>query len=123
MQSMQPPRLSRVVSLERSIPPVLRPLVRAYVLGYASSTVPRLLALLLAHLSRRRKSRSKKKQDGLLSSAGSVLLKGLDPQRFPTFCAALIGGSTLLEARDYIYLSHLDDKSIGILYISKANRN
>lgn len=111
MQSMQSPRRSRVVSLERSIPPVLRPLVRAYVLGYASSTVPRLLALLLAHLTRRRKSQSQKKQDGLLASAGSILLKGLDPQRFPAFCAVLIGGSTLLEARDDIPLRpDLDDK-------------
>ena len=101
MRTIQPPRVSRVVSLEASIPPVLRPLVRAYVLGYASSTVPRLLALLLTHLTRKRKNGNKKKQDGLLSSAGLILYKGLDFQRFPTFCAALIGGSTLLEARDH----------------------
>ncbi|KIN02495.1 hypothetical protein OIDMADRAFT_102648 [Oidiodendron maius Zn] len=88
------------MSLERSIPPVLRPLVRAYVLGYASSTIPRLLSLLLTHLIRKRKNNDKKKPNSLLSSAGSILLKGLDPQRFPTFCAALIGGSTLIEARD-----------------------
>ena len=88
------------MSLEASIPPVLRPLVRAYVLGYASSTIPRLLALLLTHLTQKRNNRKKKRQDGLLSSAGSILRTGLDIQRFPTFCATLIGGSTLLEARD-----------------------
>lgn len=91
------------MSLERSIPPVLRPLVRAYVLGYASSTVPRLLSLLLTHLTRKRKHDKEKKRKGLFSSAGVILRTGLDFQRFPTFCAALIGGSTLLEARDNIY--------------------
>ena len=100
MQATKPSRTSQGMSLERSIPPVLRPLVRAYVLGYASSTIPRLLSLLLTHLIRKRKNNDKKKPNSLLSSAGSILLKGLDPQRFPTFCAALIGGSTLLEARD-----------------------
>ena len=104
MQAIKAPRASQGASLESSIPPILRPLVRAYVLGYASSTIPRLLSLLLTHLIRKKKNNDKKKQSNLLSSAGSILLKGLDPQRFPTFCAALIGGSTLLEARDSAFL-------------------
>lgn len=97
---LQGPRPSQLMALERSIPPVLRPLVRAYVLGYASSTVPRLLALLVLQLNRKRKTAAGKPHLGFTSSAAVILRKGLELQRFPAFCAALIGGSTLLEARD-----------------------
>jgi hypothetical protein len=100
MQAIQPSRASPLVSLGRTIPPVLRPAVRAYILGYASSTVPRLLSLLLIHLSRKRKTINKQSQIRLLPSITLILQKGLEFQRFPAFCAALIGGSTLLEARD-----------------------
>jgi hypothetical protein len=100
MQSLQAPRAVQLMALERSIPPVLRPLVRAYVLGYASSTVPRLLALLVMQLNRKRKTATGKPHQGFIPSAAVILRKGLELQRFPAFCAALIGGSTLLEARD-----------------------
>ena len=40
---------------DHAFPPVLRPLVRAYLLGYASTVAPRLLTLVLQHLTRRRK--------------------------------------------------------------------
>ena len=87
-------------SLERRIPPALRPVLRAYALGYASSTVPRLLTLLLTHLSRRRKNIDEKPEDYFAASLLRILQGGLELQRFPTFCAALVGGSTLLQARD-----------------------
>lgn len=87
-------------SFERAVPPVLRPVLRAYLLGYASSTAPRVLTLLLLHLSRRRKNIDEKPDDSFLPSLLRVLKGGLEPQRFPTFCAALVGGSTLFEARD-----------------------
>lgn len=87
----------------RSLPPALRPLVRAYLLGYASAVAPRLLTLLLQHVSRR-KARSAKclpadgDDDGSFAeSALRILRTGLEPQRFPTFCALLVGGSTLLQ--------------------------
>jgi hypothetical protein len=86
-------------SLERGIPPVLRPVLRAYVLGYASSTAPRLLTLLLTHLSRRRKNIDDRPDDYFWTSFVQILKGGLELQRFPTFCASLVGGSTLLEAR------------------------
>lgn len=91
----------RTRELEHGIPPLLRPVVRAYVLGYASSTAPRLLTLLLTHLSRRRKNvgLDESPQEAFLDSLVRILQGGLELQRFPTFCAALVGGSTSLEAR------------------------
>ena len=87
--------------LENSIPPILRPVLRAYLLGYASSTAPRLLTLLLTHLSRRRKNIDVNPDDPFFPSLVRILRGGLECQRFPTFCAALVGGSTLLEAREF----------------------
>lgn len=114
-------------TLDHAIPPVLRPLVRAYLLGYASTVAPRLLTLVLQQLTRRRKGRdaaattstkssssngsvAKHDQEGppqqpqtqqpqqpFLVAFKQILSSGLDWQRFPTFCAALAGGSTLLE--------------------------
>lgn len=93
--------LPRTRQLEKGIPLVLRPVLRAYVLGYASSTVPRLLTLLLTHLSRRRKNIDLKPSESFVYSFIRILNGGLEFQRFPTFCAALVGGSTLIEARDH----------------------
>ncbi|KND94506.1 hypothetical protein TOPH_01087 [Tolypocladium ophioglossoides CBS 100239] len=86
----------------RSLPPALRPLVRAYLLGYASAVAPRLLTLILQHLSRRRTKNKKTlpadvDERTFVESVVHVLRTGLAPQRFPTFCAALVGGSTLLQ--------------------------
>jgi len=87
-------------SLEQAVPPVFRPLLRAYVLGYLSSTTPRLLTLLLITLSPRRTNIDEKPVDAFLPSLVRILRGGLELQRFSTFCAALAGGSTLLQARD-----------------------
>lgn len=97
-----PPTAARPLRgrLEEKIPPVLRPALRAYVLGYASSTAPRILTLLLLHLNRRRKNIDEKPNEPFLPSLVRILRGGLELQRFPTFCAALVGTSTLLEARD-----------------------
>ncbi|KAM0516699.1 hypothetical protein ACHAPE_005333 [Trichoderma viride] len=86
----------------QSLPAPLRPLVRAYLLGYASAVAPRLLTLILQFISRRRKSARKylsadKDERSFRDSAFRILRTGLDPRRFPTFCAALVGGSTLLQ--------------------------
>jgi hypothetical protein len=93
------PRIPRNISIEQGIPPALRPVFRAYLLGYASSTAPRLLTLLLTHLSRRRKITDEKIDSSFLQSVFHILKGGLEFQRFPTFCAALVGGSTLLQVR------------------------
>lgn len=82
------------------VPPILRPVLRAYILGYISSTAPRLLTLLLTHLGRKRKPNDGKPKDDFSTSLIHILRGGLELQRFPTFCAALVGGSTFLQARD-----------------------
>lgn len=86
----------------QSIPPALRPLVRAYLLGYLSAVAPRLLTLVLQHVSNRKRKTPKyalpeRDEYSFVDSVGHVLRTGLDPRRFPTFCAALVGGSTLLQ--------------------------
>jgi len=99
---------------DHAIPPVLRPLVRAYLLGYASTVAPRVLTLVLQHLTRRRKGRpaTTTANDATATATAKqppqppppffvslthILRSGLDWQRFPAFCAAIVGGSTLLE--------------------------
>ncbi|KAI0831600.1 hypothetical protein F5Y06DRAFT_201126 [Hypoxylon sp. FL0890] len=87
--------------LDESIPPLLRPLIRAYVLGYASAVAPRLLTLVLQYVTRRRKYKGAasvtRTHDSFIASLQRILRGGLELQRFPTFCAALVGGTTLLE--------------------------
>ncbi len=84
-------------------------------MGYASAVAPRLLTLLLQHLTGRRRTRKaattqipegqddnihiQHSQDSFLESLLQIIRGGLDPRRFPTFCAVVVGGSTLLEVR------------------------
>lgn len=102
MQKLPLRKTSRDQSFDKAIPIILRPLFRAYILGYASSAGPRLLTLFLVHLSRHRKNIDPKPEgeDHFWSSLVGILKGGLEVQRFPTFCAALVGGSTLLQARE-----------------------
>jgi len=85
---------------DRGVPPLLRPLLRAYLLGYASAVAPRIVTLVLQHATARRpglSSRPLQPRRAFLESLLRILRGGLDLQRFPTFCAVLVGGSTLLE--------------------------
>ncbi|CAJ2511012.1 Uu.00g066370.m01.CDS01 [Anthostomella pinea] len=88
--------------VDESIPPILRPLIRAYVLGYASSVAPRLLTLVPQHATKRTRNRGQSSvtqpHDSFVTSLQRILRGGLELQRFPTFCAALVGGTTLFEA-------------------------
>ncbi|KAI0850162.1 hypothetical protein F5Y00DRAFT_42509 [Daldinia vernicosa] len=96
--SLLPPRNRK--RLDEYIPPLLRPLIRAYVLGYTSSVAPRLLTLILQHVTRRGKDKGAAtvtQPHDFISSLQRILRGGLEFQRFPTFCAALVGGTTLLE--------------------------
>ncbi|KAI5466902.1 hypothetical protein BGZ63DRAFT_346169 [Mariannaea sp. PMI_226] len=80
-------------------PEILRPLIRAYLLGYATAVGPRLLTLILQHVARRRRKQLSPDQDdrSFAKSAKHILRMGFNLQRFPTFCAVLAGGSTLLQ--------------------------
>lgn len=88
---------------DSAIPPTLRPLVRAYLLGYGFAVAPRLATLLLQHLARYRRNkqattaRDTQRGEPFLDALQRILLGGLDWRRFPTFCAVLVGGTTLLE--------------------------
>ncbi|KAI0865554.1 integral membrane protein [Xylaria cubensis] len=111
--STPPPLLQRPRShharldIDKTIPPALRPVIRAYVLGYASAVAPRVLTLVLQYGARWRRRRESKgpavvngtqpQEDSFVASLRRILSGGLDPQRFPTFCATLIGGTTLLD--------------------------
>ncbi|KAL1985080.1 hypothetical protein VTN96DRAFT_8315 [Rasamsonia emersonii] len=74
---------------------IINPVLRAYVLGYLTSTTPRLLSW-LSRLQRKDVD-SKQKFKELVR----VLLGGWGLNRFPTFCAALVGGATWLPLLCY----------------------
>jgi hypothetical protein len=93
-------RPSRLRLVDQRVPVLLRPIVRAYVLAYASSTVPRLLTLLLTYLSK--KKRKPETTEHLISSLLRILRGGLEWNRFATFSAALVGGSTFLQVRHHV---------------------
>lgn len=79
----------------RPIDRLLRPALRAYLLGYAFTTGPRLLSLLRYRfllLRRRRHDPSP-----FLHDLRCTLSAGLAWDRFATFCAALVGACTVLE--------------------------
>jgi hypothetical protein len=89
-----------------AVPPVLRPALRAFVFGYASAVGPRLITLVLQRYSRKRKRRWSQEFENnttLLESAVHIIRTGFDVQRFPTFCAVLAGGSTILLVRQPLF--------------------
>ncbi|PGH23461.1 hypothetical protein AJ80_02414 [Polytolypa hystricis UAMH7299] len=71
---------------------ILRSILRAYVLAYLTTTGPRLLSFL--RILRRKDLNAEEKALHLLHT----LRSGLRWNRFPTFCALLMGGSTILPA-------------------------
>ncbi|MCJ1432896.1 hypothetical protein MMC27_002254 [Xylographa pallens] len=86
---------------------VLRPLLRAYLFAHVSSTGPRLLSLLFTLRSKRLNWRQ------ALTAVHGILLSALDFNRFPSFCAALVGGYTTFQ---YLiqFLIHLISKRSSI---------
>ncbi|KAI7916890.1 integral membrane protein [Pyricularia oryzae] len=86
---------------DHAIPPKLRPLVRAFLLGYGSSVAPRVLTLLLQRLSRRYKrpenTTARQPLQPFFPALFHILRTGFDPQRFPVFCAALVPLRRVIE--------------------------
>ncbi|KAG5289220.1 integral membrane protein [Histoplasma ohiense] len=71
---------------------ILKPILRAYALGYLTVTGPKLIAFL--HVIRRKDLNNEEKLNRLFK----ILSRPFRWNRFPTFCALLAGGSTLLPA-------------------------
>lgn len=82
---------------------LLRPLIKAYVLGYASSTTPQLLTVLVSLITRKPRAGEDSRLKHAAIRLYEILRNSLHIQRFPAFCAAIIGGATLLKVR---FLSH-----------------
>lgn len=88
-----------------AVPPALRPVLRAYALGYASAVAPRLLTLAVQHILKLRRNSSNllpadpEDEPTLLAGVRHILRSGFDPRRFPTFCAVLVAGTSLLHVR------------------------
>ncbi|KAI0131260.1 hypothetical protein F4814DRAFT_162961 [Daldinia grandis] len=122
--SLLPPRSRK--KLDESIPPLLRPLIRAYVLGYTSAVAPRLLTLILQHVTRRGRDKGAatvtQPRDSFISSLQRIVRGGLEFQRFPTFCAALVGGTTLLEVLLSRVLSRLWEGQLPTLTLKRLSR-
>ncbi|KAL2820377.1 hypothetical protein BJX63DRAFT_312093 [Aspergillus granulosus] len=70
---------------------LLKPILRAYALGYLSSTTPKVLSCLRRLWENNDLTYQEKSEQLLRALAGALRLES-----FPTFCASLVGGSTLL---------------------------
>ncbi|OJJ01541.1 hypothetical protein ASPVEDRAFT_129544 [Aspergillus versicolor CBS 583.65] len=70
---------------------LLQPILRAYALGYLSSTTPKVISCLRRLWGDNGLSHQQK-----LAELLRTLTCTFRPESFPTFCAALVGGSTLL---------------------------
>ncbi|KAL3469877.1 hypothetical protein BJX99DRAFT_240434 [Aspergillus californicus] len=70
---------------------ILQPIIRAYALGYLSSTTPKVVSCLRRLWSNNGLSLQEKLRELLQALTGAIRLES-----FPTFCASVIGGSTLL---------------------------
>lgn len=91
----------RLLDLITIAPQPVRPLIRAFLYGYASSCGPRLLSLILRYVRRSlaKRDRPEGKDETLYAGVLRILRGGFEWNRWPTFCAAFVGGSTLLQAR------------------------
>ncbi|KAL1966107.1 hypothetical protein VTN77DRAFT_4855 [Rasamsonia byssochlamydoides] len=84
------PRVGRAINAR-----ITKPVLRAYALGYLTATTPRLLPW-LSSLPRKDIDNKQKFKELV-----RILLGGLGLNRFPTFCAALVGGATWLPLLCY----------------------
>lgn len=102
----------RVILSLDVLAPALRPLVRAWILGSLWTVGPRVCSLALRHVVAGQKPDSPNHDDDVagmnglsptsnsrrfLKELATVLKDGCLSNRFPTFCAILVGGSSLLE--------------------------
>lgn len=81
----------------RAVPPSLRPALRAFLLGFASTVGPRLVSLLARYVKSKRAATDENEKIRIADSLRAVLASGFGWNRFPAFCALFVGGSTFLE--------------------------
>jgi hypothetical protein len=103
--------------------------VRAYVLGYASSVIPRLMTLLLQYAAakskrNRRSTTPVKPVRPIAASVAHIFRTALELHRFPAFCAALVGGTSLLQLpiRKLIKQFQLAPASTRLRYANSPRR-
>ncbi|PHH53916.1 hypothetical protein CFIMG_002831RAa [Ceratocystis fimbriata CBS 114723] len=98
--------VSRTIALS-AVPPRLRPLLRAFLLGYVSTVGPQIFNLIFKTVMRVRRCRKENKNgkqepttdlQSLIDSIKQAAMGGLCFRDFPVFCAIVVGGSSLLEA-------------------------
>lgn len=94
--AVQPRRRAGPFALA-AVPPPLRPALRAFLLGYASAVGPRLVGLLARYVKARRSREEVERKEPVGQRLRAALASGFGWDRFPAFCALLIGGSTFLE--------------------------
>ncbi|KAJ5618459.1 hypothetical protein N7528_007102 [Penicillium herquei] len=92
---------------------ILKPIIRAYALGYLSSVTPKIVSY-TRHLRNKDLSTKEKLQELARVLAGPLRLSG-----FPTFCAALIGGSTIFPTLLYQLYAWIIVGSKGHIRISQ----
>ncbi|OAA70458.1 integral membrane protein [Cordyceps fumosorosea ARSEF 2679] len=103
MSQLEAPSRHRASTGTLAVPPALRPVLRAYALGYASAVAPRLLTLAVQHILKLRRNADQllpadpDDEPTFLAGVRHILRSGFDPQRFPTFCAVLVAGTSLLH--------------------------
>lgn len=88
--------LRLTLSMEQKAPSYLSPVLRAFVLGYASSTLPQLLTIVITFWSKRRKALESGSNYDVVDALKRVFSISLEWNRFPAFCAALAGSSAVL---------------------------
>ena len=85
------------------VPPALRPALRAFLLGYASAIGPRLVGILVRYVKARRAGGEAERVEHVGQKLRAALASGFGWDRFPAFCALLIGGSTFLEVSSPVH--------------------
>ncbi|KAJ6014102.1 hypothetical protein N7540_008693 [Penicillium herquei] len=92
---------------------ILKPIIRAYALGYLSSVTPKIVSY-TRRLRNKDLSNKEKFQELAQVLAGPLRLSG-----FPTFCGALIGGSTIFPTLLYQLYAWIIVGSKGHIRISQ----
>ena len=108
---------------DSAVPPILRPAVRAFLLGYTYNVAPRVASIVIRFVVRQLRESGvgglaapgpkpttaaadfAQQARKLLRSLVAVLRGGFDLHRLPMFCGALVGVGTLIQVRPAVRLA------------------